>query len=107
MPLSYRELTTILTTTMTTVRLLDTPAYTATKPHSCLVARLACANGSEGWGFESLRAHPGQGRFPSLRRRRHWFFDDSFGDLMGGPGTRRPIVRRSGGHRLKSSGYQQ
>jgi hypothetical protein len=55
---SYRELTTILTTTMTTVGLPDTSAYTTREFVSRLVAPSACAYGSEGWGFESLRARP-------------------------------------------------
>jgi hypothetical protein len=52
-----RELTTVLTTTMTTVGLPDTSTYAAVEPVSCLFRRSACAYGSEGWGFESLRAH--------------------------------------------------
>jgi hypothetical protein len=42
------ELTTVLTTTMTTVGLPDTPTYTTIGPLSCLVAPSACAYGSEG-----------------------------------------------------------
>src|ERR1700739_4891803 len=49
-------LTTVLTTTMTTVRLPDTSTYTTSELVLCLVAQSACADGSEGWGFESLRA---------------------------------------------------
>src|ERR1700757_4789781 len=36
--------------------------------------------GSEGWGFESLRARTAQRPFPSLWRRLCWSFDDSFDD---------------------------
>ena len=36
--------------------------------------------GSEGWGFESLRARAAQRRFPSSWRRLCWFFDDTFDD---------------------------
>src|ERR1700687_1099460 len=54
---SHRELTTVLTTTMTTVGLPDTSTYTTIELASSLVAPSACAYGSEGWGFESLRAH--------------------------------------------------
>ena len=51
MPLfSFRVLTTILTTTMTTVGLLDTHTYTTIGPLSCLVTPSACAYGSEGGG---------------------------------------------------------
>ena len=49
-------LTTVLTTTMTTVRLPDTSNYTTRVLVLCLVAPSACADGSEGWGRESLRA---------------------------------------------------
>jgi hypothetical protein len=81
MPLfSFRVLTTILTTTMTTVGLLDTHTYTTIGPLSCLVTPSACAYGSEGWGFESLRAHAVQRRFPSMWSVLCWFFDDSFDD---------------------------
>ncbi len=52
-----RELTTVLTTTMTTMELRDTSRYTTAGLLSCLVIRSACSYGSEGWGFESLRAH--------------------------------------------------
>ena len=55
---SRRELTTVLTTTMTTVGLPDTSTYTIMELASRLVAPSARAYGSEGWGFESLRAHP-------------------------------------------------
>jgi hypothetical protein len=51
------ELTTVLTTTMTTVGLPDTLDYATVKRASCLVTSPARAYGSEGWGFESLRAH--------------------------------------------------
>ena len=47
---SHGELTTVLTTTMTTVRLPDTFTYTTTELASCLVAQSACAYGSEGYG---------------------------------------------------------
>jgi hypothetical protein len=53
---SHRELTTLLTTTMTTVGLLDTLSYTTTELVSCLIKLSARAYGSEGWEFESLRA---------------------------------------------------
>ena len=59
------ELTTVLTT-MTTVELPHDFTYTTTEIVPCLVAPLACAYGSEGWGFESLRARTTQRRFPSL-----------------------------------------
>src|ERR1700694_3497210 len=52
----HRELTTVLTTTMTTVGLADTSSYTTTELVSCLVTPSAYTYGSEGWGFESLRA---------------------------------------------------
>jgi hypothetical protein len=55
-PLFRAELTTVLTTTMTTVRLPDTSTYTTRELVSCLVTPPARAYGSEGWGFESLRA---------------------------------------------------
>jgi hypothetical protein len=45
---SHRELTTALTTTMTTVGLPDTFTYTTTELVSCLVEPSACAYGSEG-----------------------------------------------------------
>ena len=51
------ELTTVLTTTMTTVALPDTSTYTTIETVSCLVTPSARAYGSEGWEFESLRAH--------------------------------------------------
>jgi hypothetical protein len=57
MPPLHRELTTTLTTTMTTVRLPDTSNYTTRELGSRVVTPSACAYGSEGWGFESLRAH--------------------------------------------------
>jgi len=41
---------------MTTVGLPDNFTYTTTELVSCLVEPSACAYGSEGWGFESLRA---------------------------------------------------
>jgi hypothetical protein len=43
---------------MTTVGLPDTFTYTTAESVSRLVARSTCAYGSEGWGFESLRARP-------------------------------------------------
>jgi hypothetical protein len=55
---SHRELTTVLTATMTTVGLPDTTTYTTIELVSCLVAQSACAYGSEGLGFGSLRARP-------------------------------------------------
>ena len=45
---SPRELTTLLTTTMTIVRLPDTSTYTTLELVSCLIAPSACAYGSEG-----------------------------------------------------------
>ena len=51
MTLFRRELTTVLTTTMTTVGLPDTSTYTTIEFVSCLVAPPACAYGSEGWGW--------------------------------------------------------
>ena len=56
---SHRELTTVLTT-MTTLRLPDTPTYTTIELVSRLVTPSARAYGSEGWGFESLRARFGR-----------------------------------------------
>ena len=53
---SHSELTTVLTTTMTTVRLPDASTYMTIELVSCLFAPSACAYGSEGWEFESLRA---------------------------------------------------
>jgi hypothetical protein len=42
---------------MTTVGLPDASTYTTIElVSSCQVASSACAYGSEGWGFESLRA---------------------------------------------------
>jgi hypothetical protein len=41
---------------MTTVGLADTSTYTTMELISRLVAISACTYGSEGWGFESLRA---------------------------------------------------
>jgi hypothetical protein len=41
---------------MTTVRLPDTSTYTTRELVLCLVAPSAWADGSEGWGRESLRA---------------------------------------------------
>ena len=41
---------------MTTVGLPDTSTYTTIELVSCLVTPSARAYGSEGWGFESLRA---------------------------------------------------
>jgi len=64
---SRRELTTVLTTTMTTVGLPDTSTYRTIELVSCLVAESACAYGSEGWEFESLRARAGQRLFPAAR----------------------------------------
>jgi hypothetical protein len=55
-PLFRTVLTTGLTTTMTTVELPHAFAYTTTELVSCLVTPSARAYGSEGWGFESLRA---------------------------------------------------
>src|SRR5271166_2170725 len=69
---------------MTTVGLPDTFTYTTIELVSCLVVSSARAYGSEGWGFESLRAHAGQWPFSVLRGRRCWFFDDSFDDLTDG-----------------------
>jgi len=51
---SRRELTTVLTTTMTTVGLPDTSTYRTIELVPCLVAESACAYGSEGQGFESF-----------------------------------------------------
>jgi hypothetical protein len=56
------------------------PTFTPEKQ----AAPSARAYGSEGWGFESLRAHAGQWPFSVLRMRRCWFFDDSFDDLTDG-----------------------
>jgi hypothetical protein len=60
--ISHRELTTVLTTTMTTVGLADTSSYTTTELVPSLVEPSACTYGSEGWGFESLRARHNQTR---------------------------------------------
>jgi hypothetical protein len=57
-PLFHAELTTVLTTTMTTVGLPDASTYTTIELASCLITPPARAYGSEGWGFESLRARP-------------------------------------------------
>jgi hypothetical protein len=65
---SHRELTTVLTTTKTTVRLPDARASTTMELISCLVVPSACTCGSEGWGFESLRARTAQRPFPSYRK---------------------------------------
>ena len=56
MPPFHTDLTTVPTTTMTTVGLPDTFTYTTTELVPCLFAPSARAYGSEGWGFESLRA---------------------------------------------------
>ena len=48
MPPLHRELTTTLTTTMTTVGLLDTSNYTTRELGSRVVTPSACAYGSEG-----------------------------------------------------------
>jgi hypothetical protein len=78
----HLELTTALTTTMTKVRPPDTSTYKTVELILCLVTPSARAYGSEGWGFESLRARPGQRRFSSLWKGLCWFFDDSFDDLI-------------------------
>jgi hypothetical protein len=54
----HRELTTLLTTKMTTVGLPDTSTYTTTKLISCLVTPPARAYGSEGWPSASTRCNP-------------------------------------------------
>ena len=51
--ISHRELTTALTTTMTTVGLPDTFTYGTTELVSCLVEPSACAHGSEGSRFSN------------------------------------------------------
>ena len=51
---SHRELTTVLTTTMTTVGLPDTSTYTTPELVSCLVTSSARAYGSRG-RFHPLR----------------------------------------------------
>ncbi|MDT5411176.1 MAG: hypothetical protein QOG14_3396 [Mycobacterium sp.] len=48
--------TTFLTTTLTTVQHRGTSGYITSVLPSCLVTVSAHAYGSEGWGFESLRA---------------------------------------------------
>jgi hypothetical protein len=53
-PQGRSNLTTILTTTMTTVTLPDTSAYTTVGLAPCLFAPPARAYGLEGYGFESL-----------------------------------------------------
>jgi len=55
-PLFRTELTTVLTTTMTTVGLPYTLNYATVELASCPVMPSARAYGSEGWEFESLRA---------------------------------------------------
>jgi hypothetical protein len=57
-PLFRTELTTVLTTTMTTVGLPDASTYTTIELVSCLVEPSACAYGSEGLEFGSLRGRP-------------------------------------------------
>jgi hypothetical protein len=57
MPPLHRELTTILTTTMTTVGLPDTSTYTTRELVSLLVTPSACAYGSEGW-VRNFFGHP-------------------------------------------------
>jgi hypothetical protein len=54
MPISHREPTTVLTTTMTTVGLPDTFTYTTIELVSCLVVPSACGYGSEGEGVRIL-----------------------------------------------------
>ena len=53
---SIHELTPLLTTTMTTFELPNTVNYATVELASFLVTLSARAYGSEGWGFESLRA---------------------------------------------------
>ena len=53
---------------MTTDGLPDTFTYTTTESVSRLVAPSTCAYGSEGWGFESLRARLKNIGSPALRR---------------------------------------
>ena len=55
-PSRYHDLTTVLTTTMTTAGLPDASTYTTIELVSCLVTPPARVYGSEGEGFESLRA---------------------------------------------------
>src|ERR1700758_2642645 len=54
---------------MTTAGLPDTSTYTTRELVSCLVARSACAYGSEGWGFESLQARAAEARAAQRRFR--------------------------------------
>ena len=53
---SIHELTTLLTTTMTTFELPNTLSYATVELASFLTTAPARAYGSEGWGLESLRA---------------------------------------------------
>jgi len=52
---------------MTTFGLPHTLNYATVELASCLVTPSARAYGSEGWGFESLRARPAQRCFPALQ----------------------------------------
>jgi hypothetical protein len=53
----------MMTTMMTTVRLPGTLNYATVELASCLATPSARAYGSEGWGFESLRARYQKHRF--------------------------------------------
>jgi hypothetical protein len=75
------ELTTVLTTTMTTVGLPDTLNDATVELVSCLVTPSARAYGSEGWGFESLRARPAQGRFACPSQSATLMVDDTSDNL--------------------------
>jgi hypothetical protein len=79
---------------MTTVGLPDASTYTAKELVSCLVTPSACAYGSEGWGFESLRAHAAQRPFPSVWEAARLLIDDSFDHLTGGLGTGRTVAKK-------------
>jgi hypothetical protein len=71
------QLTTVLTTTMTTVGLPDAPNYATVELTSCLVTLPARTYGSEGLGVRipsgALRQRP----FPSLWEAALLQFDDS------------------------------
>ena len=74
---THRALTTVVTTTVTTVRLLDTHTYTTIGPLSCLVTPSACAYGSEGGGSNPFGRTQLSGPFWYCAGDAIAFFDDS------------------------------
>jgi hypothetical protein len=74
---SQRELTTVLTTTMTTVRRSHTSPDTRTELVPCLVTRAPVPTVQKVGGSNPFGRTQYQRRFPSLRRPRYSFSDDS------------------------------